>query len=78
MSSNVNNEKEKDMASLVSILNTNIDYMKWKEAIQSQVNSEYSTQLAEKCCFQLELLCESLDLPDFQIKKLTEVTFTFK
>jgi hypothetical protein len=64
---------------LVSILNSNIEYAKWREQIEAQklhpseINSDYARQLAEKCQFQLELLIDSLCMCDYEIKKLAEI-----
>jgi hypothetical protein len=58
-----------------------VDYIKWRESIENSkidysIDSEdYSKQLGEKCCFQLEQLVNTLDLADSQIEKIVEVLF---
>ena len=76
-SSTLGSNKEKEINTYISILNANLEYVKWQESVSilgenNEIN-DYDKQIAEKCCFQLELLIDSLDIPDFEIKKITEI-----
>lgn len=73
-----NYNKEKEISILITSLNTNLDYIKWKKArarnkAEISIQDEYAKQLAEKVCFQNLNLIDSLDASDFQIKQLSDI-----
>lgn len=73
-----NNLEEHETNLLISILNPNLDYIKWREAIEKDTEStkydnHLAKQLAENCSYQFENLIETLDIADLQLKKLSDV-----
>ena len=73
-----NNLEEPETNLLISILNPNLDYVKWREAIESdnestKFDNHLAKTLAEKCSYQFQNLIGSLDTADLQIKKLSDV-----
>ena len=52
--------------------------MKWKKNLLIfLVKADYDQQLAERCSIQLQLIIDKSNLPDCQIKKLSEVNKIF-
>ncbi|CAF1161274.1 unnamed protein product, partial [Brachionus calyciflorus] len=61
--------KERDVNTLTKILNTNLEFLKWREEILKETyedEKQIAHQIAEKCTFQNQLLIESLRLADEQ------------
>jgi hypothetical protein len=73
-----NSLEEPETSILISILNPNLDYIKWREAIKidsesTKYDNQLAKQLAENCSYQFQNLIDTLDIADLQIKKLSEV-----
>lgn len=65
-------ESEEDINTLVSLLNADFQYIKWKKSLADKGDG-LQEQLAEKCSFQLQLIINKSDIADSQIKKQAEI-----
>lgn len=70
-------QKEKEIIALTNLLNSNLEFIKWKELIKESEklhhDNQLAIQIAEKCAFQYQLLFDTLDIADFQVKQLAEI-----
>lgn len=71
--------KEKDVNTLTKILNSDLDFIKWKFEISKESyadENQLAQQLAERCFFQIQLIIDTFGLADNQIIQLIEI-FTY-
>ncbi|RMZ94177.1 TATA box-binding -associated factor RNA polymerase I subunit A [Brachionus plicatilis] len=73
--------KEKYVNVLTKILNSDLDFIKWKYEISKESyedENQLAQQLAEKCIFQIQLIVDTYDLADNQINQLMEIYTYYK
>lgn len=68
--------KEKDVNMLTKVLNSDLDFIKWKKEVSKEKyedENQFAQQLAEKCVFQIQLIIDCFDVVDNQINQLIDI-----
>lgn len=73
--------KEKDVNMLTKVLNSDLDFIKWKKEVSKEKyedENQFAQQLAEKCVFQIQLIIDCFDVVDNQINQLFDIYTYYK